>query len=115
MRTARAHDRRARWDGLVQRFARVDGQAELFGHKVLAQLALQTEERLACHVEAERAAVCLDDAVQLLHDDQLVDRLRKVQDLLHGQRMDHAEFQHGIAVPADLFDVLIARRGREDA
>ena len=112
VRTARAHDGRTRRDRLIEGVTGMDSHAELFGNIILAELADAAEQLLARDIlDADGAAVRLNDPVQLLHDDDLLHALCKRAELFDRQRMDHAELQNGVSAAADLLDVLVARRG----
>ena len=57
----------------------------------------------------------LDEAVQLLNDDELFNRCRKIANLLHRHRPCHAQLEHRVLVAADLLDILVAGRRGDDA
>ncbi len=53
--------------------------------------------------------------VELFHYDQLFHRRGEIQDLLFGQRPDHAQLQDRVAVPKDFLHILVAGGGGDDA
>ena len=56
-----------------------------------------------------------DDGVQLLHHGEHGHRRGKVPDQLLRQGPGHAQLQNGVCIAADLFDVLVAGGGGDDA
>ena len=107
MGAAGAHDRGTGRNGVLQGLAGMYGATQLGGHQVLGELTLQRQHILAPNLQAQLAAVVLDDGVQLLHDHQLVHLAGKVQNQLHRQGVDHAQLEHRHAVSKDLLHILI--------
>ena len=116
VRTARAHDRRTARDCFIQLLAGMDRHTELFRHIILAELADAAEQLLAGDVlYADGAAMRFNNSVQLFDNDDLFNAFREFLNFFYRQGIDHAELQNRVAVTADLLDVLIAGRRRDEA
>ena len=94
----------------------MDRHTELFCYVILAEFADAAEQLLAGDVlYADGTAMRLNDPVQLFDDNNFLNVFGERLNFFHRQGIDHAKLQNRVPVAADLFDVLIAGRGRDQA
>ena len=112
---AGAHDRGAGRNDVLQSLAGMYFTAQTLGHQILRELAQNGQHVLAGHLQTHGPAGVFHDGVQFLNNHKLLDLGGKVADELLGQGMDHAQLEHGYAVPEHFLYILVGGGGGDDA